>query len=391
MQGNVNIGSGSSRYDRQERIAWWDQDRLRKAKILLIGAGALGNEVAKNLGLLGVGQILIFDMDDIEISNLARCVFFHETNKDQNKAQVLAERITQMNSDVTAIGRGVDVIGGAGLGVFAWADVVIGAVDNRATRVFINKCCALVGRPWVDGGIEELSGIVRVFRPADGVCYECTMGAVDRKLLQQRLSCAMLARRAVNEGRTPTTAVSSSFIGALQAQEAVKLLHGQTDMIGTGVQAEGLSNIFERVNYRMRADCPGHAHCSNWIGINQRSDATTFEDLLTRAERQFSGEVRLELSRDIIVKLICPTCNVETHCGKVLGTIWEDDALCPDCGTHRILDFQSSVGRDDEIDLSLTLTEAGLPPIDGVIVRQKQQLLAGYLMDGDTEGFFACS
>ena len=84
-----------------------------------------------------------------------------------------------------------------GLGVFAWADVVIGAVDNREARVFINSACARVGKTWVDGAIEALSGVVRVFSPGTGPCYECTMNKTDRKLLAERRSCAMLAREAV--------------------------------------------------------------------------------------------------------------------------------------------------------------------------------------------------
>ena len=64
-----------SRYDRQERIWWWDQASLASARVLVVGAGALGNEIVKNLALVGVGHVDVVDMDSIENSNLARCAF----------------------------------------------------------------------------------------------------------------------------------------------------------------------------------------------------------------------------------------------------------------------------------------------------------------------------
>ena len=66
------ITTEEGRYDRQELISWWDQDRLRAARILVVGAGALGNEVVKNLLLIGIGHIDVIDLDIVERSNLAR-------------------------------------------------------------------------------------------------------------------------------------------------------------------------------------------------------------------------------------------------------------------------------------------------------------------------------
>ena len=64
------------KYNRQKGITWWDQSALRASHVLVVGAGALGNEIVKNLALVGVGKISIVDMDQIEHTNLARCVFF---------------------------------------------------------------------------------------------------------------------------------------------------------------------------------------------------------------------------------------------------------------------------------------------------------------------------
>ena len=74
--GRVEIDPDEGRYHRQNLITWWDQSRLQSARVLVVGAGALGNEIVKNLVLVGVGTVIVVDMDTIENSNLSRCVFF---------------------------------------------------------------------------------------------------------------------------------------------------------------------------------------------------------------------------------------------------------------------------------------------------------------------------
>src|SRR6185369_5402661 len=148
------------RYDRQRLIPWWEQERLAAARVLVIGAGALGNEILKLLALSGVGHIMIFDMDRIEVSNLSRTVLFKETDAGALKAAVAAERVTELNPQAVAIGRSHNIIHTMGLGLFLWADIVICGLDNRLARMFVNSSCARTGRTWIDGAIEGLSGIV---------------------------------------------------------------------------------------------------------------------------------------------------------------------------------------------------------------------------------------
>src|SRR5690348_14656367 len=70
----------SDRYARQQLIEWWNQERLRNARVLVAGVGALGNEVLKNLALVGVGHLLLIDFDRVEYSNLSRTVLFREND-----------------------------------------------------------------------------------------------------------------------------------------------------------------------------------------------------------------------------------------------------------------------------------------------------------------------
>ena len=113
-----------------------------------------------------------------------------------------------------------------GLGVYRWADVILGGLDNREARVAINQATARAGKVWIDGAIERLDGVARVFDPATGPCYECTMGENDWKMLEARRSCALLSRGEMEQGKVPTTPTTASIIAGIQIQEAVKLLHG---------------------------------------------------------------------------------------------------------------------------------------------------------------------
>jgi len=167
--------AGEGRFHRQELISWWDQKRLLEAKVLVIGAGALGNEILKNLALVGVGRVVVADMDRIELSNLARSVLFREDDIGLYKAEVAARRAMEICPQMHVQPFVGNIVYELGMGVFRWADITLCGLDNREARVAVNRACLKVGRPWIDGAIERLDGVVRTFLPHAGACYECTM------------------------------------------------------------------------------------------------------------------------------------------------------------------------------------------------------------------------
>lgn len=376
------------RYHRQKLITWWDQARVASARVLVIGAGALGNEILKLLALTGVGNVLVYDMDHIERSNLSRTVLFRPDDEGSLKAEVAARRMREINPDVCVVGRCANVIHDVGLGVFAWADVVICGLDNRQARVFASSACSRVGRRWVDGAIEGFNGIVRVFDPGTGPCYECTMSATDRQILSERRSCAMLARDVVQRGHVPTTAVAASIVGALQVQEAIKLLHGQPTLDGEGLHIMGLWGEFSRVKYPRREDCPGHETLGDLVRLDShRSDVVTLGELLDYAEATLDGDgaVSLDLSRDVITSLECIGCGTTEPAGAVLGAITERAARCPTCGEHRVVDFTSSISKDGMVELTRTLADIGVPAYDVVVARRGLDHRVAWLIGGDAE------
>ena len=227
MTTTVNL-SHEDRYNRQKLITWWDQERLLKSKVLVVGAGALGNEIVKNLALVGVGDITIVDMDIIEHTNLARCVFFKAGDEGKFKSTCLAEAAAILNPDIktSSFTGPVQSLGDAYLTRF---DLVIAGLDNREARLWLSAALRRIGKKWIDGAIEGLMGKVQTFTP-DGACYGCSMSEKDWDLLSKRKSCALLGKEEMLQGHTPTNASTSSIVAGIQVQEAIKYLVGRDDL-----------------------------------------------------------------------------------------------------------------------------------------------------------------
>ena len=108
---------------------------------------------------------------------------FTDTSPTASFPEVAARRAGEINPEVTFHPIRGDVITDLGLGLFADVDVVIGCLDNREARLWVNRQCWKVGTPWVDAGIQEIQGVVKVFVPPDSACYECAMTENDYRLI----------------------------------------------------------------------------------------------------------------------------------------------------------------------------------------------------------------
>jgi molybdopterin/thiamine biosynthesis adenylyltransferase len=369
------------RFHRFGLIGWWDQKKLKAAKVLVIGAGALGNEIVKNLALLGVGNVLIADMDRIENSNLSRSILYRASDNGSFKSEVAARAAQDVYPEIRANAFVGNVVYDLGLGVFRWADVVIGGLDNREARLAINRACWKTNRPWIDGAIEQIQGTARVFAP-DGPCYECTMSQTDWKLLQMRRSCNLLSRPEMEAGKTPTTPTISSIIAGVQCQEAVKLLHGLDTIKGKGLVFDGLSTEAYQVEYQKKPGCYSHEILEEIVPLDMQVDTTTAYELLAEARRLLGSEAELELARDVLEKLICPRCGKQEQMFSSLGRVRADKALCPECKDVRreVVTFYKL--RGDESFLDRPLAEIGVPPFDIIIARNGDRAI-GLELSGD--------
>jgi adenylyltransferase/sulfurtransferase len=369
------------RFHRFGLIGWWDQKKLKAAKVLVIGAGALGNEIVKNLALLGVGNVLIADMDRIENSNLSRSILYRASDNGSFKSEVAARAAQDVYPEIRAHAFVGNVVYDLGLGVFRWADVVIGGLDNREARLAINRACWKTNRPWIDGAIEQIQGTARVFAP-DGPCYECTMSQTDWKLLQMRRSCNLLSRPEMEAGKTPTTPTISSIIAGVQCQEAVKLLHGLETIKGKGLVFDGLSTEAYQVEYQKKPGCYSHEILEEIVPLDMQADTNTANELLAEARRLLGSEAELELARDVLEKLVCPRCGKQEQMFSSLGRVRADKALCSECKDVRreVVTFYKL--RGDESFLDRPLSQIGVPPFDIMIARNGGRAI-GLELSGD--------
>lgn len=346
----LSIETDEDRYSRLRMMPWWDQDLLRRAKVMVVGAGALGNEIVKDLALLGIGSMLIVDFDSIETSNLSRSVLYRHGDEGVSKAHTAAAAARAINPECQVFALNADITCEVGLGVFRWADVVIGGLDNREARLAVNQACWKVNRPWVDGATESLQGVARVFHPPDGVCYECTLSEQDRRLMDVRNSCGFLAREAYRQGRTPTTPTTAAVIAGVEVNEAVKLLHGASELpalIGRGFFFDGDSYECFTIDYTRRDDCLSHETYGNIVPSDLHSESTALRDVIREAERRTraAGGV-VELPCEMVTSLRCTECGSEEELHRLLASVEPDEARCPECGRMRVPEVVAECGAD---------------------------------------------
>lgn len=377
------IADREDRFHRFRLIGWWDQNRLAGAKVLVIGAGALGNELVKNLALLGVGNLFIADLDRIENSNLSRAVLYREKDNGSFKAEVAARIARDIYPGINAQFFAGNVIHDLGLGVFRWADVVLGGLDNREARLAINRACWKLGKPWIDGAIELIQGVARVFVP-DGPCYECTMSQTDWDLLQRRRSCNLLSRAEMEGGKTPTTPTISSIIAGVQCQEALKLLHGLNTIQGKGWVFEGFSGEAYQVEYQRNPECYSHDPLEKVVALSAGVADITVGAVLTEARKLLGPQAELDLGRDVLEKFVCPKCKKEEPVFASLGHVQPARVFCPNCPETRREVVTFFMVRGEEPFLERSLQEIGIPPFDIVIARTKDRAV-GLELTGDSK------
>jgi molybdopterin/thiamine biosynthesis adenylyltransferase len=370
------------RFSRLRLISWWDQEKIARCKLLVIGAGALGNEILKNAALLGFTQVVVVDLDRIEESNLSRAVLYRSEDVGKFKADAAASAYLSLAPDAKVHPVVANVVHGCGLGLFEWSDVILAGLDNREARLWINRSAWKVNRPWIDGAIEGINGVVRVFLPGTAPCYECTLGEVDWALLQKRMSCNLLTLEPTVEGKVPTTPTISSIIAGVQVQEAVKLIHGLPTLASKGYVFEGMNHTSYVVEYTENADCMSHYTLPQIVHLEQSSDELTLAGLRERAQRDLkSSEVVIEFSRDVVERFVCPACNAEEEMYQPVGSIPFERAKCKNDGQLRTVISLHSYSGEEELG-GRALSKLGLPLFDAFTARVKDREIA-YIPYGD--------
>jgi molybdopterin/thiamine biosynthesis adenylyltransferase len=248
----------ADRYDRQARIPEWDQSRLKRAKVFIAGLGALGNEVAKNLALAGIGNLQLLDFDRVEYTNLNRTVLFSAEDVGSPKVRAASRSIRRINPSisVTAFHEKLqELVEGHGRALQT-VDLLVGCLDNREARFILNHLSVAHRIPYVDGGMLNAMGSVRVSVPPYTPCLECDVPQSAYAQIGQRYRCEDLVFDDLTLQqmgvRHPTISTVTSITGAIQAHEALKILLGIDLFRSTGRWAQGTGKPIEN---EIQYDC----------------------------------------------------------------------------------------------------------------------------------------
>lgn len=364
-------------------LSWFKKEKVKNARVLVAGAGALGNEVVKDLALFGIGHIYVVDFDRIELSNLTRSVLFREEDAYSHayKAEIVAKRAMEINPQIKVIPIVGNLFSEVGLGIYRSADVVIGCLDSRIARYLLNRLSLRAGKTWIDGSIENLTGVVRVYSPGIS-CYECGLSREEFNNIMLRTGCADVVRLQNSAGRVATTPVSASIIGAMEVQEAMKIIHEDTEtspqfktLKGKMLHYQGMTNstnIYKCASWKQ--NCSAHEFWEHVIEGTELSSSLTVEETLDKLKTLLQVKsVEINMRNNKFVEKV-----VSDNPEKEFQVMQPESKLDAFINSHEELkkiSYRSLLHKffHENIDQSfpfqkLTMQQIGIPPFDVIQV-----------------------
>ena len=231
------------RYDRQIRMRNWGEQgqlKLKKARVMVAGAGGLGCPISLYLAAAGVGYLAVVDKEKVELSNLNRQVLHWSSDVGRLKSVSVVEKLRQLNPevDVEAIPEAItrdnaqDLVRGF--------TVVVDGMDNWETRFILNQACVKQNVPFVHGGVHSLYGQVTTILPGKGPCLRC-----------------ILPKNPPEEERFPILGATAGILGLMEALETIKIITGIGEMlVGRMLCFDGENASFTIIRVERKLDCP---------------------------------------------------------------------------------------------------------------------------------------
>ena len=221
------------------------QEKLKAAKILMIGAGGLGSPSGLYLAASGVGEITILDPDTVDVSNLQRQILHDSSSVGVPKVESAKKRMNEVNPFVKINAIQDSVTTENVMELVASHDIVVDGTDNFETRYIVNDACVLNNKPNVYGSIFRFDGQSTVFCDPNGPCYRCLYPEPPPPGMVP--SCA--------EGGV--LGILPGVVGTIQATEAIKLIiGGGQSLVGRLLIYDALAMTFRTLKVRKDPDCP---------------------------------------------------------------------------------------------------------------------------------------
>jgi molybdopterin/thiamine biosynthesis adenylyltransferase/rhodanese-related sulfurtransferase len=237
-----------ARYQRQvtlPEVGLLGQEKLRRARVLIVGAGGLGSPAALYLAAAGVGTLGIIDDDEVEVSNLHRQILHSTTDIGRPKAASASDSIGRLNPHVKVLAHSERLTHPIAEQLLGEYDLIVDGSDNYTTRYVVNDACARAGKIWIYGSVERFSGQVSVFGAPGGPCYRCIFP--EPPAPGATANCEEIGVIGAVPG----------VVGALQAIEALKcLLDSGGLLIGRLLQLDFQRATSHTIHFERRLDCP---------------------------------------------------------------------------------------------------------------------------------------
>ncbi|MCM5661988.1 molybdopterin-synthase adenylyltransferase MoeB [Galbibacter mesophilus] len=219
------------------------QEKLKHAKVLVVGAGGLGVPVLQYLNAMGVGTLGIVENDTVDISNLQRQVMYAEGDVGKSKLDVISEKLQAQNSETELHRHPTFLHSENALEIIKNYDVVVDATDNFPARYLINDACVLLKKPFVYGALHEFEGQVSVFNYKNGPTYRCLFPNMPN------------ADEMPNCNENGVLGVVPGIIGNLQALEAVKMITGiGKPLAGKLLIFDGLQQQYQQISFDLQSE-----------------------------------------------------------------------------------------------------------------------------------------
>ncbi len=221
----------NERYSRQTmlpEIGETGQEKLRRARVLVVGVGGLGSPITLYLAAAGVGCLGLIDGDTVSVSNLQRQVLYTECEIGLSKVECARRRLSALNSETQIVCYPTRLTGQNADSIIAGYDLVIDGCDNAATRYLIDETCARQGKPYIYGAIAGFQGQVSVFNYRGGPRY-CDLYPRPEVMPQPRPGGVM--------GAIP------GIVGCMQAAEAIKIITGCGEVLSSKLYLTDLLSL----------------------------------------------------------------------------------------------------------------------------------------------------
>jgi molybdopterin-synthase adenylyltransferase len=227
------------RYQRQLIVEPWDQQKLKNARVLIVGLGGLGSVSVTYLAAAGVGYLRICDYDTVELSNLNRQILYNTDDIGKSKVTLAEQRLSALNPDIKIEPRSQRLVDNNVLGLVAGCDLIIDGLDNQSDRFILNKISYKLKIPFIFGAINGWEGQVGVFNPPQTPCLAC-----------------LFPSNKTGPKPVPVFGALPGVIGAIQATMAIRyLINRELVQLGKLLIYNAELMTFEMVSFEKNPRC----------------------------------------------------------------------------------------------------------------------------------------